>query len=1187
MIAGSFLAGPAFAGGFVSPEPQDTGYFGNAVCWTADQTAGGVRQAVVAAYWEDAGGQLSAGKVYLLNPITGAVLNTLVSGTPQAFGHYGAAIAPLGGVSGDGRAHLAVGAPDEDITLIRTGTVEDAGRVYVYGGLTGQELVSALVSPNIEAGGRFGYAIAHVFDVTGDNLADILVGAPGESIVGATTHCGRAYLFDGVSRQFVRALQPPDPETGAQFGAAVAGIPDVTGDGRSEVIIGAPQKDEGNWVNGGRVYVFNGATGALLHTLASPSPQPFGQFGLSVAGLSDVSSDGTGDFAVGAPIEMDVDLGGAGRVYVFEGVSGELLYPLSSPNPEESGWFGFSLAKVWDVNNDDRPDLVVGAPRESANDVANCGRTHIFDGAAGKLLYTLDAMKAGSLVYTLDSVNPIEEGQFGASVSDGMDVNGDQKPDLLVGAYREMVDDLDAAGRAYLFVSPDYVVPEVPGEGEGQAEGQPEGSVEGEGQPEGSVEGEGQTEGSTEGQPEGEGEPPDAGRMTVEITEIDDRAWVYLNDTIILAGAWGMGEDGIAIGHQPGYTGEVDITHLLRPGENRFRFVVWNAAACCSVSGFFRVRISGYSIYNDGVSATDSTEGIRFDDTVVWDWDGPGGQGGNNWAACEIACAGSLNNADADGDGLGACVENCLETRADLVDTDGDGMPDGWEARHGLNPLSSNAQGDPDADGLSNLDEYLGRSHPRILYSPAPTFHVAPPPTGQNSSNRGTRLSPWATIAYALSQTAPSKTAAARILLADGDYPENVTLEPGTTLAGMLGQAARIVGSITGAHGASLENLEVAQSAQPQPGASILLEMGDISMTVRNVVFRGLENHSALGIRTAGLAAMQATVIEGCTFTSLGTGIEVWGALPRIRRCWFEDIAVAGVAIRGSGPVSGSLGDVADPGSGYNTFRISGPGAVAVLNERAETVKMQNNDWGTTDPDEVAALISGSAVAGPFLAVGSAVLASSLFCTVMDAAAQAPILSAMVAVTPSVYSPVTQNLNGVYTFAAIPQGNYTVTATAGSSYQSRSQAVSVGSGQTVSVTLPLVTAEEEGEGEGQEEGEGEGQIEQFVLTLTVDGSGTVNPPVGTHTYASGAQVSVTATPENGWKLDRWQGAATGHANPVTVIMDSDKTLTAVFSRGGCGCGKSAPGLPGAGETFVAALTLLIMSAFGAQYRSRE
>jgi len=50
-------------------------------------------------------------------------------------------------------------------------------------------------------------------------------------------------------------------------------------------------------------------------------------------------------------------------------------------------------------------------------------------------------------------------------------------------------------------------------------------------------------------------------------------------------------------------------------------------------------------------------------------------------------------------------------------DTDGDGMPDGWEVVNGLNPLSAQgddgAQGDPDGDGLVNIYEYWSQTNPR------------------------------------------------------------------------------------------------------------------------------------------------------------------------------------------------------------------------------------------------------------------------------------------------------------------------------------------------------------------------------------------------------------------------------------------------------------------------------------------
>ena len=128
--------------------------------------------------------------------------------------------------------------------------------------------------------------------------------------------------------------------------------------------------------------------------------------------------------------------------------------------------------------------------------------------------------------------------------------------------------------------------------------------------------------------------------------------------------------------------------------------------------------------YFTGASETRAGQNWWVVDTDAGDQSPPNQHDLSNWQSPDAGL-------DSDHDSLVDWYEYLIDTRADLIDTDGDGMPDAWEIAHGLNPTDpSDATQDFDHDGRTNLQEYQDGSNPNVGRTEAIILQI--------SSSRGT-----------------------------------------------------------------------------------------------------------------------------------------------------------------------------------------------------------------------------------------------------------------------------------------------------------------------------------------------------------------------------------------------------------------------------------------------------------------
>ncbi len=114
-------------------------------------------------------------------------------------------------------------------------------------------------------------------------------------------------------------------------------------------------------------------------------------------------------------------------------------------------------------------------------------------------------------------------------------------------------------------------------------------------------------------------------------------------------------------------------------------------------------------------------------ESPYWPWVDTDGDGmADGWETDFFGDLSAEADGHFDGDGLSNLTEYDIGTDPLSIDTDADGLHDGWEQSYGFDPLiptgDDGAEADPDGDGLTNLDEQTAGTDPT---DPASIFEIA------------------------------------------------------------------------------------------------------------------------------------------------------------------------------------------------------------------------------------------------------------------------------------------------------------------------------------------------------------------------------------------------------------------------------------------------------------------------------
>ena len=189
------------------------------------------------------------------------------------------------------------------------------GRVYVYNVSTGA-LLATLAPDTQSTAQRFGASVA----IDGNWIC---VGSPGNA-----SNLGAVYIFDATTYQLIRTVTNPNIYSAFANDYFAENMSAANG----KLLVSAAQEGSAQGqTSSGVAYLFDLATGSLLHTLINPNVvgTPAGDFFSSSVSLNE-------RYAVVAANAEDLLGTDSGVVYIWDAVNGSLLLTIANPNTNGS-----------------------------------------------------------------------------------------------------------------------------------------------------------------------------------------------------------------------------------------------------------------------------------------------------------------------------------------------------------------------------------------------------------------------------------------------------------------------------------------------------------------------------------------------------------------------------------------------------------------------------------------------------------------------------------------------------------------------------------------------------------------------------------------------------------------------------------------------------------------------------------